>query len=238
MEYQKIASLLDNTLNQPSKFRTKTCVEINDESRGTYSVNRQINFKTSMLRSNLCDYNDAYILVKGNISVNFVEAADADANNTNKKGIFKNCPSFTDCISKVNNTQADNAKYIDIAIPMYNLIEYSDNYSKTSGNLWKSCKDIPALNNNANATDSFNFKTKISGQTDDNGRIDNVEIMVSLKYLRNFWRTLKMPLFNCEVNLVLTWSADCVIISTEVANQIPTFVTETNIYVPVVILST
>ena len=130
---------------------------------------------------------------------------------------------------------------------MYNLTEYNNNYSKTSGSLWKYCKDIPALNNNgeivdfngANATDSFNFKTKISGQTDDNGRIDNVEIMVPLKYLRNFCRTLKMPLINYEVSLVLTWSADCVIISTEVANQIPTFlITETKIYGQVVILST
>ena len=77
--------MLDNTSNQPSKFRTKNWVEINDESRGTYSVNRQINFKTSMLRSSLCDYSDAYILVKGNISVNNTAAADADANKLIKK---------------------------------------------------------------------------------------------------------------------------------------------------------
>ena len=111
---------------------------------------------------------------------------------------------------------------------------------------WECCKDIPAVNNNdnivdfnrANATDSFNFKTKITGQTDNNGRI-NVEIMVPLKYLSNFWRTLEMSLINCEVNLILTWSADCGIIYTDVANQIPTFtVTETNLYVPVVTLST
>ena len=79
MEYQKIANLLDNASNQPSKFRTKNWVEINDESRGTYSVNRQINFKTSMLTSSLCDYSDAYILVKGNSSVNNAAAADTDA---------------------------------------------------------------------------------------------------------------------------------------------------------------
>ena len=120
--------MLDNAVNQPSKFRTKNWVEKNDESRGTYSVNRQINFKTSMLRSSLCDYSDAYILVKGNITVNNTAAADADANNTNKKVIFKNCAPFTNCISKINNTQIDNAEYIDIVMPMYNLIEYSDNY--------------------------------------------------------------------------------------------------------------
>ena len=94
MEYQKIANLLDKTSNQPSKFRTKNWIKINDESRETYSANRQISFKTSMLRSSLCDYIDTYILVKGNTSVNNTAAADADANNTNKKVIFKNCAPF------------------------------------------------------------------------------------------------------------------------------------------------
>ena len=160
-----------------------------------------------MLRSSLCDYDNAYILAKGNISVNNTAAEGAAANNTNKKVIFKNCAPFTNCISKINNTQIDNAEYIDIVMPMYNLIEYSDNYSKTSRSLWQYFKDIPAVNNNgdivdfngANATDSFNFKAKITGQTNDDGEINNVEIMVPLKYLSNFWRTLEMPLINCEV---------------------------------------
>ena len=93
-------------------------------------------FKTSILRFSLCDYSDAYILVKGNITVNNT-AADgaAAANNTNKKVIFKNCAQFTNCINKINNTQIDNAEYIDIAMPMYNIIEYSSHYSKTSGSL-------------------------------------------------------------------------------------------------------
>ena len=245
MEYQKIANLLNNESNQPSKFRTRDWVEINDEAKDTYSPNRQIKFKTAMLRFSLCDYGDAYILVKGNITVNNTTAGGAAAKNTNKKAIFKNYASFTKCISKINNTQIDNAEYIDIIMAMHNLIEYSDNYSKTSGSLWQYCKEIPAVNddgaivdfNGANATDSFNFKTKITGQTDKNGRIDNVDILVPLKYLRNFWRTLEMPLINCEVHLILTWSEDCDY--TDVANQIPTFViTETNFYVPVVTLST
>ena len=136
---------------------------------------------------------------------------------------------------------------------MYNLIEYSDNYSKTCGSLWQYCKEIPTLNNDgniadfngANATDSFNFKTKITDQTaanNDNGNIPgriDVEIMVPLKYLSNFWRTLEMPLINCEVSLILTWSANFVIIYTDVANQIPTFtMTEAKLYVPLVTLST
>ena len=131
-------------------------------------------------------------------------------------------------------------------MPMYNLIEYSDNYSETSGSLWQYCKEIPAVNNNdevvdfngANATDSFNFKTKIIGRTNDDGII-NTEIMAPLKYLSNFWRTLEMPLINYELELILDWSASCVIIYTNVANQVPTLtITETNLYVPVVTLST
>ena len=245
MEYQKRPNLLDNASNKPSKFRAKNWVETNDESRGTYSVNRQINFKTSMLRSSFCDYSDTYTL-KGNISVNNTADAGAAANNTNKKVVFKNCAPFTDCISKINNTQVDNAKDIDIVMPMYNLIEYSDNYSKTSGSLWQYCKDIPAVNNNgdivdfngANATDSFNFKAKITGQTGDDGKVNNVEIMVSLKHLSNFWRTLEMPLINCKVNLISTWSTNSVIVYTNVANQGSTFaIAETNLYVPVVTLS-
>ena len=213
MECQKIANLLNNKSNQPSKFRTRNWVEINDEARVTYSPNKQIKFKTSMLRSSLCDYSNAYILFKGNITVDNTAADGAAANNTNKKVIFKNCAPFSDCISKINNNDIDNAKYIDIVMPMYNLIEYSDNYSKTSGSLWQYYEDIPAVNNDgnivdfngANATDSFIFKTKITGQTNDEGEINDVEIMVPLKYLINFWRTLEIPLINCEIELILDW---------------------------------
>ena len=151
---------------------------------------------------------------------------------------------FTNCISEINNTQVDNAKDIDIVMPMYNLTECSDNYSKTSGRLWQYCKDIPAVDNNNvivnvaenNLTDSFNFKAKMTGQTGDDGT-KNVEIMVPLKYLSNFWRTLEMPLVNCEIDLILIWSADCVILSTNVANQNATFeITDTKLNVPVVTL--
>ena len=103
MAYQKIANLLNDEPNQPSKFRTRNWVEINDESRSEYSSNKLIRFKTAMLRSSLCDYSDAYILVKGNITVNNTAGAGANANNTNKKVIFKNGAPFTSCISKINN---------------------------------------------------------------------------------------------------------------------------------------
>ena len=135
MEYQKIANLIDDTPNQPSKFRTRNWVEINDESRGAYNANSQIKFKTTMLKSSLRDYSNAYILVKRTVSVNNTAAQGAAANNTNKKVIFKNCAPFTNCISGINNTQIDNATDIDIVMPMYNLIEYSDNYAKTTGSL-------------------------------------------------------------------------------------------------------
>ena len=148
-----------------------------------------------MLKSSFCDYIDAYIHVRGTITVNNTAAEGAAANNNNKKVIFKNCAPFTICVSQINNTDLDNAKYFDIRMAIYKLIEYRDNYSKTSGSLWQYTKDIPAVdNNNAivnftnnNLTDSFNFKAKMNGQTGNNGT-KNIEIMVPLKYLSNFWR--------------------------------------------------
>ena len=145
------------------------------------------------------------------MTVNNAAAEGAAANNAAKKVIFKNCAPFTNCISKINNIQIENAQYIDTVMPMYNLTEYSDNYSKTSGSLWQYCKDIPAVNNAGNivdftatnTTDSFKFKTKITSQTNNDGEINGVEIMVPLKYLSNFWGTLQIPLINCEVELIL-----------------------------------
>ena len=128
MEYQKTTNLLNDESNKPSKLTARNWVKIDDNVRGEYSSDKQIKFKTAMLRSSLYDYNDAYILVKENIIVNNTAVAAAAANNTNKKVIFKNCAPFTKCISKINNTQIDNAEYIGIGMPMYNFIEYSDNY--------------------------------------------------------------------------------------------------------------
>ena len=124
-EYQKIINLLDNTPNQPTKFRTKNQVEINDDAHGTNNTNTPIKFKNSMLKSSLCVYSNAYILVLGTVNTGTV----ANTNNT-KNIIIKNCALFTDYISEINNTQIDDVKDFDIIMPMYNLIEYSDNYSK------------------------------------------------------------------------------------------------------------
>ena len=188
--------MLDNTPNQPTKFITKNWVLINAK-KGTYNTNSQIKLRSSMLRSILCDYSDAYILVKGTISIKRVAAPAVD--NDGNKAVFKKCVLFTDCISEINNTYIYNAKHIDVIMPMYNLIEYSDNYSKTSGSLLQYYRDEPVLTaagtiknfhvgNNNSAL--FRFKQKITGVTDYNGTKDT-EIMVPLKYLSNFWRTLK-----------------------------------------------
>ena len=137
MEYQKITNLLANTSNQPSKFRTKNWAEINDQSKESYGTGSDIKFKTTMLRSNLCDYADAYILVKGTVTI--TGAGDDDAakrlDKRNTGVIFKNCAPLSKCISRMTGTEIDNAQDIDIVMPMYKLIEYDDNYSKTSGSL-------------------------------------------------------------------------------------------------------
>ena len=200
MEYQKKANLLESTSDNPSKFRTRHWVEINDESRGNY-INSDIRFKTTMLRSNLCDYADSYILVKGTITITGAgaNAGERQQDQRDKGVTFKNCAPFTKCISRINNTHIDNAHDIDIVMPMYNLIEYSDNYSKTSGSLWQYYKDIP--NDNLTDSESFKSKVKITGKTPDDGNTKDVEIIVPLKYLSSFWRTLEMPLINCEVIL-------------------------------------
>ena len=236
MEYQKIANLIDDATNQPSKFRTKNWVEINDESRGTYNVNSQIKFKTTMLKYSLCDYSDAYILVKGRITITEAgaDAAARRADERDKGVAFKNCAPFTNCISEINITQVDNAKDIDIVMPMYNLIEYSDNYAKTSGSLWQYFRDEP--DNDIEDSESFKSKIKITGKTPNNNNVNDVEIMVPLKYLSNFWRTLEMPLINCEVKLDLTWSSTCVITDSTGAEKFA--ITDTKLYVPVVTLST
>ena len=195
-----------------------------------------------MLESSICDYSDAYILVKETITITPVPPQAQDPNNNDKKVVFKNCTPFTGCIREINNTQIDNANYIGVIMPMYNSIEYSDNYSKTSGSLWQYYRDEPALTNSvitanfyvADNSASFKFKEKITGKTADGGTKD-VEIMMPLKYLSNFWRTLEMLLINHEINLNLTWSDKCVLSNDTKATTFA--ITDTKLYVPVVTLS-
>ena len=170
MQYQKIANFLDNASNLPFKFSTENWVEINDESRGGYTTGSDTKFKTTMLSSSLCDYADAYILVKGTITITGAgdDAAARRADKRNQAVIFKNCARFTKCINKINGTEIDNAQNIDIVMPMYNLIEYSDNYLKTSGSLQQYYKDEP--NDNLADSKSFKSKVKITASTPAGGK--------------------------------------------------------------------
>ena len=141
MEYQKITNLLGTTLDEVPRFFTKKWVEVHDQSGSTddrYIPSKQIRFKTSMLRSNLCDYSDAYIVVKGTINVKKPRSIMYD-----KKLAFKNNAPFIYCILKNNNTLINNAEDLDILMPMYNLLEYSKNYLKTTGSFWIYYRDEP-----------------------------------------------------------------------------------------------
>ena len=221
--------MLDSASNQPSNFRTRNWVKINDESRRTYTSN-DIKLKITMLRSNLGDYEDAYILVKGTKTITGAGNGDAAKwlDERNKGVRFKICAPFTKCICRINNADIDNAQDINIVMPMYNLIEYRDNYSKKSRSLWQYYKDNP--------NDNIKSKIKITGKTPAADNTKDVEIIVPLKYLSNFGRTLEMPSINCEINLILTWSPTCIISS---ANGETKFkITETKLFVPVVTLLT
>ena len=202
---------MGNTPNQPSKFKTKNWLEINDESRETYNENNQIRFKISMLRSGLCDYSDPYILVKRTITVAPATATVAD--NANRLVFFNNCVPLTNCISRINKTHVDDAHDIDLVIPMYNLIEYNDHRKKSSVILWQFARDELNLNDHGEIVDftavntitnSFKIKEKIIDQTNDNDR-NYVDMLVPSKYLSSFWRAFEIPLINCEINLDLNF---------------------------------
>ena len=139
-------------MNQPSKLRTRNWVEINYEFKGRYD-NSNIRFKTPMIRSRLCDYSNAQILVNGTITFPNKAAAGVAVNNTNKKVVFKNCAPFTNCITEITNTQVDDGQKIDVVMPMHNSIKYNDAYSKISGSLWQYYRDTSAIDANGKIND-------------------------------------------------------------------------------------
>ena len=211
METQKIAHFLNGSDNEKPKFATKKWYVIDSESKGVYSHENEIKFLTSSLESSLCDYSDAYILVTGNIT--------ATPNNAATQVVFKNCAPFEKCRTEINETFIDEADFINITMPMYNLIEYSDNYSDTSGSLWGFKRD--GIDNNANvAYDnnalSFKYKAELIANTEADGTKRRIKITVPLKYLSNFWRSLEMPLINCKVELSLRWIKNCVLTTAEI----------------------
>ena len=172
----------------------------------------------------------------GTITFTGAGAVDAPimADISNKKAIFKNYAPFTDYVTEINNAQVDNAKDLDVAMPMYNSIEHSDNYSKAPGSLYQFYRN--ELNDN-DITDSESFKFRSMFLNNTNSAvIINAKIAVPLKYSGTFWRTVEMPLINCEISLILTCSANCIISE---GYRVTTFeITDTKLYVPVVTLST
>ena len=228
MENQKIVNLLNSSDNDNSKFATKKWYIIDSESNGNYSQNNEIKFLTRSIESSLCDYYDAYILVTGNITVT--------PNNAATQVIFKSCAPFEKYRTEINEAFIDETDFINITMPMYNLIEYSDNYSDTSGSLWQFKGD--EIVNNADVSNdnapSFKYNANLIGNTGNDGIKNGVKIAVPLKYLSNFWRSLEMPLINCKVELSLKWYEKCLLTAATTA----TFTTtDAKLYVPIVTLS-
>ena len=220
MEYQKITNLLGNTCDKVPRFITKKWIEVHE----------QIRFKTSMLRSDLCDYRDPYIAVRGIIAVSATDGANNIKEKKNRPLAFKNNAPFISCISKINGVLIENAENLDIVMPMYSLLEYSKNYSKTAGSLWNYYRDELADKTNddndpnKNVINSmfFKYKTSITESTYNVAATATVhdtneestkkdEVTVPLKHLSNFWKTRDIPLINCEVSLASSWSVNCVI---------------------------
>ena len=198
--------MLNNTENEYSKFATKNWYIIDSESKGNYSHENPMKFLASSLESSLCDYSDVYILVTGNIT--------ATPNTAATQVVFKNCAPFEKYRTEINETFIDETDFINIAMPMYNLIEYSVNYSSTSGSLWHFGRD--EIINNADVTNddnipSFKHKASLIGNTEDDGAKNRVKIAAPLKHLSNFWISLEMSLINCKVELSLKWYETCLL---------------------------
>ena len=161
MEFQKMVNFLDSTFDDKDLpiFVTKKWIKVCDQSGGNYNVNKEIRIKTSMLRSDLCDFSDAYIVVKGTVTV-----TNPDNAKRNKTVAFKNNAQFINCISKIYGVKIDNAEDLDAVMPMYNLLEYSKNYRKATGSLWNYYRDEPG-NPLSLDSESFKYKTSIPGNT-------------------------------------------------------------------------
>ena len=212
MENQKIINLLDKIDTGSKHFATKKWYIINDENNTYYGVDKNtgantpdtIKYDTRVLKPNLCDYAEAYILVDGT-----VRAADAD-NNT--RLALKNCAPFTKRSLEINDEHVHTAENLDIVMPMYNLIEYSDNYQDSSATRYQYKRDEPpkadaVADLTANNSSSFKYKINLLDNPVLDGVIAkrNVKVVVPLKYLSNFFRSLEMPLINCKIKLNLTW---------------------------------
>ena len=206
MENQKIINLLNKNDTDSKHFATKTWYIINDENNTNYGGDKNtsanapdtIKYDTRVLKPNLCDYAEAYILVDGTIR--------GDAANNATRLALKNCTPFTKCNLEINDEHVDTAKNLDIVMPMYNLREYSDNYQDSSATLYLYKRDEPPEANGiddltVNNSSSFKYKVNLLGNPDLDGGIAkrSVKVVVPLKYLSNFFRSLEMPLINCKI---------------------------------------
>ena len=242
MENQKIINLLDKIDTDSKHFATKKWYIINDENNTNYGVNKDtgannldtIKYDTRVLKPNLCDYAEAYILVDGTIR--------GTGGNNNTRLALKNCAPFTKCNLEINDEHVDTAENLDITMPMYNLIEYSDNYQDSSATLYQYKRDEPPEANAINdlttdTSSSFKYKVDLLGNPVLDGNIAkrSVKVVVPLKYLSNFFRSLEMPLNNCKIKLNLTWKKECVL-STDNGNAV-FIINDTKMYVPLVTLS-
>ena len=242
MENQKIINSLDKIDTDSKHFATKKWYIINDENNTNYGVNKDtgadnpdtIKFDTRVLKPNLCDYAETYILIDGTIRA---AAANADT-----RLALKNCAPFTKCNLEIHDEHVDTAENLDITMPMYNLIEYSDNYQDSSATLYQYKRDEPPEDNaivdlTVNNSSSFKYKVSLLGNPVLDGNITkrSVKVVVPLKYLSNFFRSLEMPLINCKIKLNLTWKKECVLSNQDGAAVF--IINDTKMYVPVVTLS-
>ena len=208
MENQKIINLLNKDDTDSKHFATKKWYIINDENNNNYGVNKDtgennpdiIMYNTRVLKPNLCDYAEAYILVDGTIR--------AAASNANTRLALKNCAPFTKCNLEINDEHVNTAENLDIVMPMYNLIEYSDNYQDSSATLYQYKRDEPPdgdlfPNSAVDNSSSFKYEVELLGDpvVANNTARRNVKVVVPLKYLSNFFRSLEMPLINCKIKL-------------------------------------
>ena len=242
MENQKIISLLDKIDTDSKHFATKKWYIINDENNTNYGVNKDtggdnpdtIKYDTRELKPNLCDYAEAYILIDGTI-----RAAAIDANT---RLALKNCAAFTKCNLEINDEHVDTAENLEITMPMYNLIGYSDNYQDSSATLYQYKRDEPPEDDavadlTADNSSSLKYAISLLGNpvvANNIARI-NVKVVVPLKYLSNFFRSLEMPSINCKIKLNLTWKKECVL-STDDGNAV-FIINDTKMCVPVITLS-
>ena len=206
METQKIINLLNKTDYQDSKYATKNWHVINDETNGNYGSGDidntfrgfnpiPIKFITKSLESYLCDYSDAYILVTGKVKIN-TDAAT--------KMAFKNCAPFINYRVEINDTQVEYANNLNVIMPMYSLLEYSDNFSESTSTLQNFIRDENDRYNVITVNDSKSYNYKYVA-TEDDGIKNDLKIAVPVKYFTHFFRSLEMSLINCKLVIDLNW---------------------------------